>query len=210
MSASATVRERLWRVCADGTAVVGALCAIDEWGWQLSVAGAISTGFLFVILGLPFTEGTFAAMRRLYARGALVGIALVAASGLVMVGRVAGAVLVAMLAASSPRLRELVRARWAMEPDEEPAPSGVLTTDPLPEPTDVSQLDDSALCLQWRSTFVALQASRSAAHRLRVVRQREAILDELQRRCPEGFDAWLAAGARAPSNPLPFVRRPPR
>ncbi len=214
-SVSATSNgHRLWRSCARLVVVVGVVCATDAWGWQLALAGAISSGFVCVIVALPFTESTLAAMRVLYGRGALAGIVLVAASGLLVVGGLAGAVLVLMLAGSSPLVRDFLRARWptvfattAREPSDEPVP------DVLPEPTDLSwkkddlsELDDSSLCLAWRHTFVALQASRSPRHRLHVVRQREAILDELQRRCPAGFDAWLAAGARAPSNPLPFVR----
>ena len=206
--------HRLWRSCARLAVVVGVVCATFEWGWQLALAGAVSSGFVCVIVALPFTDSTFAAMRVLYGRGALAGVTLVAGSGMIVAGGLAGAVLVLMLVGSSPLLRDFARARWptvfapTREPSDEPPPDVLPERAYLSEPDDLSELDDSSLCLAWRHTFVALQASRSATHRLFVVRQREAILDELQRRCPAGFDAWLAAGARAPSNPLPFVRPP--
>ncbi len=74
--------------------------------------------------------------------------------------------------------------------------------EPMP---DLSRLDDEALCLVWRRSFLRLETARSAAERLAVVEQRQKYLDELQRRSPEGLAAWLAAGARASGNPLPYV-----
>ncbi|MEJ1111451.1 MULTISPECIES: hypothetical protein [unclassified Kribbella] len=74
--------------------------------------------------------------------------------------------------------------------------------EPMPE---LSRLDDAALCLVWRRSFLRLEAAQSAPERLAVVEQRQQYLDELQRRSPEGLAAWLAAGARASGNPLPYV-----
>jgi hypothetical protein len=76
----------------------------------------------------------------------------------------------------------------------------------MPElPEDLSGLDDWALCLAWRRSFGRLEAASTAAERLMVVEQRQGYLDELHRRAPDGVAAWLASGARAAGNPLPYV-----
>jgi hypothetical protein len=70
---------------------------------------------------------------------------------------------------------------------------------------ELRNLDDEALCLAWRRSFLLLDGARSAAERLAVVEQRQQYLDELHRRSPKGLAAWLASGARASGNPLPYV-----
>ena len=76
---------------------------------------------------------------------------------------------------------------------------------PAPVRTDASQLSDHDLCLAWRASFSALQRSTSLAQRLRIVAQRQACLDELERRNRRGIAVWLASGARAAGDPRPFV-----
>jgi hypothetical protein len=105
-------------------------------------------------------------------------------------------------------VHKAVRSRWPTWFAYVEEPPVTATEEDLPAWAGLRDLDDQALCLAWRNTEVALRASRAAAHRLRLARLREAILDELQRRSPEGFDAWLARSALAPGDPLPFVRRP--
>ncbi len=75
----------------------------------------------------------------------------------------------------------------------------------LPEPLD---LTDDELCLAWRQSFRVLENSHSGPAYLEVVRLRQAYLDEMQNRFPGGFETWLASGARAAGNPLPFLRAP--
>jgi hypothetical protein len=70
---------------------------------------------------------------------------------------------------------------------------------------DLSSLDNDALCLAWRRSFLLLEAAHSAVDRLSIVEQRQKYLDELHRRSPQGLAAWLASGARASGNPLPYV-----
>jgi hypothetical protein len=75
-----------------------------------------------------------------------------------------------------------------------------------PEPADLRTLDDAALCLAWRRSFVRLGTIRGAAARLAIVEQRQRYLDELQRRHGEAFQSWLESGARASGNPLPYLQ----
>src|SRR3954469_9893464 len=78
----------------------------------------------------------------------------------------------------------------------------------MPDADGVPTLDDDALCQAWRRSYVRLEASRGADSRLDVVRLRQLYLDELVRRHPAEVRLWLASGARAAGNPLPFLERP--
>jgi hypothetical protein len=72
-------------------------------------------------------------------------------------------------------------------------------------PVPASSLDDNDLCLAWRTSFSALQRATSPSQRLRIVEDRRAYLDELERRNAHGMAAWLASGARAAGDPSRFV-----
>jgi hypothetical protein len=81
-----------------------------------------------------------------------------------------------------------------------------------PEPSEVSEpsvapdaLSDEALCLAWRTSFSALQKASSPTQRLRIVDERRAYLDEIERRTAHGLAAWLASGPRAAGDPSRFV-----
>lgn len=81
------------------------------------------------------------------------------------------------------------------------------------QPTsELRLLTDEQLCQGWRASYLALQARSSAEQILRTVEERQRYLDEFERRNPRGLTAWLASGARAAGNPLPYlsVRRADR
>ena len=67
-----------------------------------------------------------------------------------------------------------------------------------------SSLSDEALCLALRTSFAALQKVSSPT-RLRIVDERRAYLNEIERRTAHGMAAWLAPGARAAGDPSRFV-----
>jgi hypothetical protein len=74
----------------------------------------------------------------------------------------------------------------------------------LPElkPEDqLSQLTAAELCMAWRRSFTEL---RRSDHWSATIDVRRAYLDELERRYPEQFAAWLASGPRAASDPGRF------
>jgi hypothetical protein len=73
------------------------------------------------------------------------------------------------------------------------------------------ELDESAtttaqLCRQWHDSFEDLQKAPTPAARLRIVAARQQCLDELERRDPEGLNAWLSSTASAAGDPSRFVR----
>jgi len=66
-------------------------------------------------------------------------------------------------------------------------------------------LSDEALCRAWRASFSALQKASSPTQRFRIVDERRAYLDEIERRTVHGMAAWLASGPRAAGDPSRFV-----
>jgi hypothetical protein len=77
----------------------------------------------------------------------------------------------------------------------------------MPQTPGLPDLTDEQLCQGWRASYMALQQQLSPSQTVATVAQRQGYLDEFDRRNPRGFAAWLAAGARAPGNPLPYLVR---
>ena len=72
------------------------------------------------------------------------------------------------------------------------------TVQPPPAP---EALATAQLCLAWqRSYFALLDLPQGPAHG-EIVRVRECLLDEFERRDCDGFTRWLQTGPRAGSNP---------
>lgn len=73
---------------------------------------------------------------------------------------------------------------------------------------DLTGWDDHRLALAWRSSYLRLQRllqAHQCAGVDAVARERGHYLDEIERRHPEGFRAWIASGARAPSDPSRYL-----
>jgi hypothetical protein len=204
--------------CVYLATTAGLLCVIASWGLR----GAVGSAVLVAVAAATVASAVWAADgRRAVPRIARVALAagLIAPAimGLIAVFKFAGFLIVLILAVTTPALTSLLQARRrtkghpsAVQPESTaprvPATAGQLASGPAAGPArDLHSLDDEALCLAWRRSFVLLEAARSAAERMSVVEQRQQYLDELHRRSPEGLAAWLASGARASGNPLPYV-----
>ncbi|MFG1814476.1 hypothetical protein ACGFIF_11975 [Kribbella sp. NPDC049174] len=196
------------------TTMTGLLCVIAIWG----VGGALTAVVVIGATTALIASSVWAADgRRAVPKIARVTLATSlmapAAAGLIAVTKFAGVLVVLLLAATSPALTSLVRSRRPTQGDAPAAPPPVrrVPTTSFADGSaeaparELSSLDDEALCLAWRRSFVLLEDARSAMARLSVVEQRQRYLDELDRRSPEGLAAWLASGARASGNPLPYV-----
>ncbi|MGY1600853.1 hypothetical protein [Geodermatophilus sp. SYSU D00815] len=70
----------------------------------------------------------------------------------------------------------------------------------------VSLLPTDALGREWLRTTTALAGWLDPAARETIVRRRQEALDELERRDPEGFARWLAAGPVPGSDPADYVQ----
>jgi hypothetical protein len=84
---------------------------------------------------------------------------------------------------------------------------------PEPQPTSprcgadvLRAMSNHELCMEWRRTFVRLQRASCAQDMGDVVIMRQLLLDEMDRRCPEGLGAWMESGARAAGGPDRFLK----
>ena len=212
--------NRGWSVCASAVTTVGLLCGQARWGWQ-----GVTTGILILaLLVTVFTAALFGvvglrALSRLSWVGLVMGTCLVALTAVVAVFGAIGFLVVLLLVGSSPTVVAVMRVLWhsvmnrfsIARPDVCVVQAHATREDiELPRQVamtaeKVSTLDDAALCLAWRRSFVVLEAAVSIESRMTVVQQRQVYLDELERRCPGGIAAWLSSGARASGNPLPYM-----
>jgi hypothetical protein len=221
----------IWLIVCGVLGVVGAVVAFS---WSVSAMillfiCAAATGGVVAMIFLNPEDTTRLPRdrRRIVATSTVVGgAATVACIGLgMLLGPPMAFLLLAITAGGSPyAIRYCLH--WLGQHAHSPGPS--LQPDQLrgdrspgaePEPTSAteplawlgapsvapSSLDDNELCLAWRTSFSALQRATSPAQRLRMVEDRRAYLDELERRNPRGMAAWLASGARAAGDPSRFV-----
>jgi hypothetical protein len=84
--------------------------------------------------------------------------------------------------------------------------SGMWGLGTVPGRRDVPDRSTADLCRQWRDSYEALRHARTDAQRLRIVMERQRCLDELDRRDPEGLQAWLASAASAAGDPARFLK----
>jgi hypothetical protein len=70
----------------------------------------------------------------------------------------------------------------------------------------VEQLTTRALGREWVRTAAALAGRLEPVVRATLVRRREDALDELERRDPDGFARWMAAGPVPGSDPADWMR----
>lgn len=71
----------------------------------------------------------------------------------------------------------------------------------------VRALDDGELCQAWRESHEVLGYTHLPELRSQLVALRQAYLDEMERRDPRGFAAWLEGGAAAAPERFLATRR---
>ncbi|MEU4392132.1 hypothetical protein [Kribbella sp. NPDC023855] len=215
--------------------VLGALGTVVALTWSVSIvlmlfAAAALTGGVVAMVMLDPDDGSRLPResRQTVARGSvLAGAGTVAFVGIgVMVGGPTTVLLLAITAGGSPYAIAFCL-RWLREHGHLPSPSPQPTEPALDEPSsgaaaavssswteqsrpsepyvEPASLSDDALCMAWRASFSALQRASTPAQRLRIVDERRAYLDEIERRSAHGMAAWLASGARAAGDPSRFV-----
>ncbi|WP_322937747.1 hypothetical protein [Nocardioides bizhenqiangii] len=64
---------------------------------------------------------------------------------------------------------------------------------------------DEELCRAWCASYGALHSTTSRRKLLRIVEERAGHLDEMEKRNPGTVAAWVASGATAADNPLPYL-----
>ncbi|NUR08509.1 MAG: hypothetical protein HOQ22_05035 [Nocardioidaceae bacterium] len=230
----ARTRQRVWHACLRVALVVGLACALVEWGlW-----GPVATAFAimvpaFSVAVLAGVKGIWRSIKI----SVEVGLGLVACVALIAAFGWSGVIVVVALVVTSPVVHALLvtgrlwpgpgqPVRWDVTsliddggPGEErrgpppdprlPTRTAVVSLTELPGAEGLTTLDDQALCRAWRRSYLQLEARAGESGRLEVVRLRQLYLDELARRHPIEVRRWLASGARAAGNPMPFLERPP-
>lgn len=184
--------------------VLGSVCAAVRWGLGPTASVAVVTMIVGVSVGIMIDLRLVGRAVRLaaLATGVLltsgVMLAVLSWSDLVLI-----VPLVAMsLVLVGRRTREAQAAPQA--------PERVASWFPEVESQEeLESLSDDELCRRWRRSFTALSQAADGALPLDVVRARQLYLDELERRHPAELRTWLASGARAAGNPLPYLSRPP-
>lgn len=184
--------HRVWFAAATVAIAVGVWSAIVGW----SVLGALVTFTVTAALaaGVTATVSRQPTWRQTRTAAAAAGTASVAARGMseLLGGQEAALVMLALLVAA-PRMARWLR-RWATGP----APS-------LPHPSAIPPMSEREVCEAWSNSYIALQTAPTAAERIRIVALRQAYLDELEHRNPQGLQRWLSAGALATGNPSRFL-----
>ncbi|MEV6823483.1 hypothetical protein [Amycolatopsis sp. NPDC051102] len=72
-------------------------------------------------------------------------------------------------------------------------------------PVPVADLATEDLCVAWRRSYFLLILATDEQARRRVVQRRQDFLDEIDRRDRRGFLRWLDSGAKAGSDPSPYL-----
>jgi hypothetical protein len=205
---------RMW--CVDLAVTAGLVCAIGNWGLGRVLISVFVVAMVTAVIASSTWEGHGRPAALSIARVTFaIALIMPAAVGLIAVLGFAGVLIVLALAATTPALTSRFRARRRAQADAPVVhPERATPRDPATSPADgpadapereLSSLADVELCLIWRQSFLLLETARTAAERQSVVELRQLYLDELHRRSPEGFAAWLASGARASGNPFPYV-----
>jgi hypothetical protein len=181
------------------------------------VAVAVPAGFVACVAHGTRDDGRAAVARAWKAAGWTVVIIMLVAGVVVLAGGTAAALVSGLAAAAGGAvwLRRLRRARSGGRGGHDRAPrAAAAPATPLSlagwldrSPAPVSLLPISVLGREWWRTTAALASRLEPAAQHVVVRRRQEILDEMERRDPAGFARWLFAGTED-SDPVSFLRHP--
>jgi hypothetical protein len=198
---------------------IGLGCSVWHWG----VTATLLFGCLFAAAGVAIAQALWSpegtGLRAVLTCGGSVGFAATSVIGAVAVLGAVGCLFIVPLLWTQPLVAGVWQSFWRdrFGPPDLPGVTRDAAPDTCPqlitvsvEPERFDVLDDASLCRAWRRSFVRMESAASAEVRLGFVEQRAQCLDELERRSPQAFAAWLASGARAASDPLPFLQNPRR
>jgi hypothetical protein len=223
MSASnseAIGRWALWMNTWTAIGLPGLLVALLAWGpgTVVGIAVTVSVSLALCLLvsghGRRHWDGRPAPM----GGGGWIGRIALCAVGLVLSitaigGIVPGValVLIVLAGATTPPATDL-RRRMLQQPHlarTPPADADPITTQGAARPLlwlpeTARTMTDAELCRAWRRSFWTLSETHDPIVKLRIVKQRQCLLDELESRDPVALRAWLASGARACGGPERF------
>jgi hypothetical protein len=198
-----------WATVAFGLGALGAVAAATL---QSVSTTAVTAGVVVVLCGWTCAMGALALdfpVRRSLGAAMVVAVGVVMVSGLSLVVSGWSLLLVGLLAVTAPRVLRLMPDPAARAREGEDAGTSTLRSlaasqawrhaepgDAAGEPAsreDVAHLSTRALCVWWQTTTAELARDHDAARIRQLVDLREAVLDELAARDPEGLARWLRA-----------------
>ncbi|ADB30344.1 hypothetical protein Kfla_1241 [Kribbella flavida DSM 17836] len=195
----------VWRSFATFAGLLGVAAAVMLWTLS-SLLGLLLVGGLVTSLVLWCARdgqddqlgGRRGRFSRSVLHGYLSALAVVAVGGLCSFLGFAGLIVAMIVALTSP---PVLRRALALA-----GRLGLGLGDANEAPRDdvdrVSRMTTAELCRAWTTSS---QQLRSGPGTLPVVRLRQLYLDELERRDPVGFNAWLASSASAAGDPSRFL-----
>ncbi|MFI6831601.1 hypothetical protein ACIBG5_31175 [Kribbella sp. NPDC050241] len=207
--------SQIWRAAAGLLAAIGVIASLVFVSPATNLAALListmTVGAVYVSFGLARELPAAELIRAAPRWAGLGGLLVLAICGYAAAVGAETLVLLALLVATSPPI--VVRI-WPMPklarepetgryPEVESIDEATIVQLDVVQPT-VRDLTDEELCLAWRRSFKQLQSSTGRELRLGVADVRRAYLDELERRQPEAFAAWLASGPRAAGDPARF------
>ena len=132
--------------------------------------------------------------------GAFVLLALLGLGAMFGVSAVLGGVALVVLSPWSLSMAQRLLGRNPGSPNGSPQPPPVQLPD-----TPVHALDDKELIKAWRASSVALCWIGSDDNWLALTRRRQEYLNEIERRDPRGFGAWMATTPDMDDDPSGFL-----
>jgi hypothetical protein len=184
----------IWRTVAGAvlvTALMIGLVVLPFTIWLVLACLSVPLGLMLVV-GFEAPDAEHPRTRRLHVVKLTIGGYLVVVASVVLVKflGLAALAMFGLLLIGSPRALGWYGDRLA-----------VVRSKQLPQiPASTSEL-----CRQWLDSYDALSQASNTQARLRIVRTRQRCLDELERRDPDGLQAWLASSASAGSDPRRFL-----
>ncbi|GAA1594333.1 hypothetical protein GCM10009804_58680 [Kribbella hippodromi] len=181
----------IWGAVAGGLFLPSLAAAVLELSvavWAILAFAAVPFGLMLVVATDGATSESPRARRlrvlKLTATGYLVTVATIVLIGLLGSGAL---VLVGLVLATSPPAIHWYLARFGRVRPQ------------------LAAVSTQELCQQWSDSYEQLARASTSNARLRVVMARQHCLDELERRDPNGLQAWLASSASAGSDPHRFL-----
>jgi len=208
---------RIWRTAVGLLAVLGLAAAVVFVRPSANLVGFLVAffvaGLIYLSVGIAREEPNAQLIRATPAWATLAGLVVLSICGYAAAVGPQTLLLIALVIGTSPialsHLRPVGRIKLTKAPAE---PQDTSVPDPpLPVVHDfagvartLGELSDEELCLAWRRSFVQLQNSPSPGQRSAMADVRRAYLDELERRQPAAFIAWIESGPRAAGDPAKF------
>jgi len=221
--------NQIWKIVVGLLAVLGVAAAPLFLSLTTNLiaflASAFVAGAICLSVGLSYERPTAELIHIVPRWAGLGGLTALAISGYAAAAGLNTLILLGLIIASSPPVVARVR---SARPAESTKPAGgrrsvtARTTRTRPDPPQpplidfpvrpylfavrqtLAELTDAKLCLAWRRSFRQLQVAAGGERRIVMADVRRAYLDELERRRPAAFAAWLESGARAAGDPGKF------